>query len=99
MSIDPQEMGSCFKFDHCGNLAHPNGSIASPDGLQQEPPTANINLSTYKVQTLPNLYMNIFGSIWRNMDTNDYIKVPSFTFIITVNMYKRRQNISIFKLK
>ena len=24
MSIDPQEMGSCCKFDCCGDLGHPN---------------------------------------------------------------------------
>ena len=25
MPIDPQEMGSCCKFDCCGDLGHPNG--------------------------------------------------------------------------
>ena len=25
MPIDPQEMGSCCKFDCCGDLDHPNG--------------------------------------------------------------------------
>ena len=29
MSIDPQEMGSCFKFDCCGDLGHPNSIYAT----------------------------------------------------------------------
>ena len=27
MPIDPQEMGSCCKFDCCGDLGHPNPSL------------------------------------------------------------------------